>query len=191
LLEGGTERPISLGALIGRVRQGTGSIQGFREDRRNLCKAVYPLYYGAYSSHGPSYDSTFANLVKINYKTFFANKQSIVQIVPTLKPFCRIVVFLPYGNSCNMLWIARRDSYQEKNIIMSTFLLCGPLKCSCCSSYNIFLVDLSILAKLSERFLSFINVFSIQNYFNFFRPRKKRTSCATPPTRILSVIKAY
>ena len=42
------ERPVSLGALIGRVKQGTGSIQGHREDRRNLCKAVYPLYYGAY-----------------------------------------------------------------------------------------------------------------------------------------------
>lgn len=44
----GGERPISLGALIGRVKQGTGSLQGYREDRRNLCKAVYPLYYGAY-----------------------------------------------------------------------------------------------------------------------------------------------
>ena len=44
----GGDRPISLGALIGRVKQGTGSLQGYREDRRNLCKAVYPLYYGAY-----------------------------------------------------------------------------------------------------------------------------------------------
>ena len=39
-------------------------LQGFREDRRNVSKAVYPLYYGAYSSHGPTYDSTFANLTK-------------------------------------------------------------------------------------------------------------------------------
>ena len=47
-----------------QVRQGTSSISGFREDRRNTCKGVYPLNYGAYSSHGPTYDSTFANLTK-------------------------------------------------------------------------------------------------------------------------------
>lgn len=66
------ERPVSLGALIGRVKLGTGSIQGFREDRRNLCKAVYPLYYGAYSSHGPCYDSTFANLTKEETELIFS-----------------------------------------------------------------------------------------------------------------------
>merc|ERR1711936_1253311 len=54
----------TLGTLIGKVKQGSGSIQGFREDRRNLTKAIHPLYYGAYSTHGPSYDSTFANLTK-------------------------------------------------------------------------------------------------------------------------------
>ena len=58
------DRPVSLGTLIGKVKQGSGTIQGFREDRRNLAKAIHPLYYGAYSSHGPSYDSTFANLTK-------------------------------------------------------------------------------------------------------------------------------
>merc|ERR1719397_1879512 len=30
----------------------------------NTAKAVHPLYYGAYSSHGPTHDSTFANLTK-------------------------------------------------------------------------------------------------------------------------------
>jgi len=62
----GTEkdRPVLLGSLLGKVKQGTGSIQGFREDRRNVSKPVYPLYYGAYSSHGPTYDSTFSNLTK-------------------------------------------------------------------------------------------------------------------------------
>ncbi|CAB4054918.1 BRD7 [Lepeophtheirus salmonis] len=58
------ERPVLLGSLIGKVKQGTGSIQGFKEDRNNAAKAVYPLYYGAFSSHGPSYDSTFANLTQ-------------------------------------------------------------------------------------------------------------------------------
>merc|ERR1712141_401343 len=62
----GTEndRPVMLGQLIGKVKQGTGTMQGFREDRRNISKNIHPLYYGAFSSHGPSYDSTFANLTK-------------------------------------------------------------------------------------------------------------------------------
>eukprot|EP00095_Tigriopus_kingsejongensis_P007659 snap_masked-scaffold116_size340332-processed-gene-2.16 protein:Tk07659 transcript:snap_masked-scaffold116_size340332-processed-gene-2.16-mRNA-1 annotation:"bromodomain-containing protein 7 isoform x3" len=58
------DRPVSLGSLIGKVKQGSGAIQGFREDRRNMAKAIHPLYYGSFSSHGPSYDSTFANLTK-------------------------------------------------------------------------------------------------------------------------------
>jgi len=62
----GTEkdRPVSLGNLIGKVKNGTGTLQGFREDRRNVAKTIHPLYYGAFSSHGPTYDSTFANLTK-------------------------------------------------------------------------------------------------------------------------------
>ena len=58
------ERPVNLGLLIGKVKQGLGTIQGFTEDRRNKSKSIHPLYYGAYSTHGPSYDSTFANLTK-------------------------------------------------------------------------------------------------------------------------------
>ena len=29
-----------------------------------MAKAIHPLYYGAFSSHGPTHDSTFANLTK-------------------------------------------------------------------------------------------------------------------------------
>lgn len=58
------ERPISLGNLVGKLNHGSGSLQGFREDRRNLAKSVKPLYYGAFGSYAPSYDSTFANLTK-------------------------------------------------------------------------------------------------------------------------------
>ena len=62
----GTERdrPVSLEALIGKVKDGTPLLEGAKEDRRDLAKLVHPLYYGAYSSHGPTYDSTFANLTK-------------------------------------------------------------------------------------------------------------------------------
>ena len=61
----GTERdrPVSLGNYLGRVRYGAASIQGFKEDRRNQAKPMYPIFYpGGYSSHGPTYDSTFSNL---------------------------------------------------------------------------------------------------------------------------------
>ncbi|XP_063225828.1 bromodomain-containing protein 7 isoform X2 [Bacillus rossius redtenbacheri] len=61
---GTNERPISLGMLCGKLTHGTGQLQGFREDRRNLAKTVKPLYYGAFGSYAPSYDSTFANLTK-------------------------------------------------------------------------------------------------------------------------------
>jgi len=56
------EKPVSLGSLVGRVRYGTASLAGFREDRRNIAKPMYPIYYGGYSSHGPTYDSTFSNM---------------------------------------------------------------------------------------------------------------------------------
>lgn len=58
------ERPVLLGSLIGKLSHGVGSIPGFREDRRNMVKTVKPLYYGAFGSYAPTYDSTFANLTK-------------------------------------------------------------------------------------------------------------------------------
>ncbi|XP_055680365.1 bromodomain-containing protein 7 [Lutzomyia longipalpis] len=60
----GQERLISLGAFTGRLKQGTGQLQGMREDRRNLAKTVKPLNYGAFSSFAPIFDSRFANLSK-------------------------------------------------------------------------------------------------------------------------------
>ncbi|KAK6624509.1 hypothetical protein RUM44_011368 [Polyplax serrata] len=64
VIPGTNERPVLLGSLIGKLQHGTGQIQGFKEDRRNYVKAVKPLYYGAFGSYAPSYDSTFANLTK-------------------------------------------------------------------------------------------------------------------------------
>jgi len=58
------ERAVTLGQLIGRVKNGASALQGFKEDRRNGAKAFNPIYYGAFSSYGPAYDSTFANLTK-------------------------------------------------------------------------------------------------------------------------------
>merc|ERR1719384_819005 len=58
------EKAVNLAQLVGKVKNGTSALTGFKEDRRNTAKAIYPLYYGAYSSHGPTHDSTFANLTK-------------------------------------------------------------------------------------------------------------------------------
>jgi len=58
------EKPVILDQLVGKVKNGTSCLVGFKEDRRNAAKAVHPLYYGAFSSHGPTHDSTFANLTK-------------------------------------------------------------------------------------------------------------------------------
>ncbi|KAF4520325.1 hypothetical protein B566_EDAN004385 [Ephemera danica] len=61
---GTNEQAISLGSLAGKLPHGTGQLAGFREDKRNMAKTVKPLYYGAFGSYAPSYDSTFANLTK-------------------------------------------------------------------------------------------------------------------------------
>eukprot|EP00092_Neocalanus_flemingeri_P032835 GFUD01035711.1.p1 GENE.GFUD01035711.1~~GFUD01035711.1.p1 ORF type:complete len:645 (+),score=163.96 GFUD01035711.1:36-1970(+) len=62
--EGPREKVVNLAQLVGKVKNGTSCLVGFKEDRRNSAKAVHPLYYGAFSSHGPTHDSTFANLTK-------------------------------------------------------------------------------------------------------------------------------
>lgn len=58
------ERIVSIGAFTGKLQQGTGQLQGFREDRRNAAKVVKPLNYGTFCSFAPMYDSRFANLSK-------------------------------------------------------------------------------------------------------------------------------
>ncbi|KAF6210697.1 hypothetical protein GE061_013804 [Apolygus lucorum] len=57
-------KPTNLGELIGKLSQGSRHVKRFKEDRRNIAKAVKPLSYGAFGSYAPSYDSSFANLSK-------------------------------------------------------------------------------------------------------------------------------
>ena len=66
------EKAVNLSQLIGKVKNGTSGLIGYKEDRRNAAKAVHPLYYGAYSSHGPTHDSTFANLTKSETELVFS-----------------------------------------------------------------------------------------------------------------------
>nr|CAD7458806.1 unnamed protein product [Timema tahoe] len=88
---GTNERPISLGVLCGKLTHGTGQLQGFREDRRNLTKTVKPLYYGAFGSYAPSYDSTFANLTKeesdLVYQTY--GDETAVQYAESILDFSK------------------------------------------------------------------------------------------------------
>lgn len=64
VIPGTKKRPVLLGQLTGKLSEGTGQLAGFREDRRNFVKTVKPLYYGAFGSYAPSYDSAFSNLTK-------------------------------------------------------------------------------------------------------------------------------
>ena len=88
--------PVFDSSLTFQVKQGTSSIAGFREDRRNTCKGVYPLYYGAYSSHGPAYDSTFANLTKEETELVYNTYSDTVgvQYAESILNFSRQVLFL-------------------------------------------------------------------------------------------------
>nr|XP_022904863.1 bromodomain-containing protein 7-like [Onthophagus taurus]XP_022907565.1 bromodomain-containing protein 7-like [Onthophagus taurus] len=91
VIPGTKKRPVLLGALTGKLTEGTGQIQGFREDRRNVAKPVKPLYYGAFGSYAPSYDSAFANLTKdesdLIYQTY--GSDTAVQYAESLVDFTK------------------------------------------------------------------------------------------------------
>ncbi|XP_058799673.1 bromodomain-containing protein 7 isoform X2 [Phymastichus coffea] len=91
VIPGTNQRPVSLGQLIGKLSHGTGALAGFREDRRNLSKPVKPLYYGAFGSYAPSYDSTFSNLTKeesdIVYQTY--GDETAVQYAESILDFAK------------------------------------------------------------------------------------------------------
>jgi bromodomain-containing protein 7/9 len=91
VIPGTNQRPVSLGQLIGKLSHGTGALAGFREDRRNMSKPVKPLYYGAFGSYAPSYDSTFANLTKeesdLVYQTY--GDETAVQYAESILDFAK------------------------------------------------------------------------------------------------------
>lgn len=91
VIPGTKKRPVLLGQLTGKLTEGTGAIQGFREDRRNIAKPVKPLYYGAFGSYAPSYDSAFANLSKeeseLVYQTY--GSDAAVQYAESILDFAR------------------------------------------------------------------------------------------------------
>lgn len=62
--DGIPEKTKRLGEFTGKLQKGTGLLQSFREDRRNVAKLPKPLDYGAFSSFAPTFDTRFTNLTK-------------------------------------------------------------------------------------------------------------------------------
>lgn len=59
-----TQKVISLGDYMGKLKSGSGSLFKFKEDKRNkVCPETY-LCYGPFNSHAPAYDSSFASCTK-------------------------------------------------------------------------------------------------------------------------------
>lgn len=58
------EKTKKLGEFTGKLQKGTGLLQSFREDRRNIVKLPKTLDYGAFSSFAPTFDTRFTNLSK-------------------------------------------------------------------------------------------------------------------------------
>ncbi|XP_056645348.1 bromodomain-containing protein 7 [Diorhabda sublineata] len=91
VIPGTKKRPILLGQLCGKLSEGTSQLQGFREDRRNIAKPIKPLYYGAFGSYAPSYDSAFANLSKeesdLVYHTY--GSDTAVQYAESVQDFVK------------------------------------------------------------------------------------------------------
>ncbi|XP_014271236.1 bromodomain-containing protein 7 [Halyomorpha halys] len=112
------ERVVTLGQLIGKLHHGTGQLQGFREHRRNIAKAVKPLNYGAFSSYAPSYDSTFANLSKeesdLVYETYGEETSGYVDNVLNLAKVCDYTLVMVD----NLLDLMTGGEYRKsKNVI--------------------------------------------------------------------------
>lgn len=59
-----SERVVNLAEMCGRLKEGTGYLSTFREDKRNKVIPVHYLSYGPFSSFAPQYDSSFANVSK-------------------------------------------------------------------------------------------------------------------------------
>lgn len=60
--DGVPEKVKKLGEFTGKLEKGTGLLQNFREDRRNIVKLPKALNYGGFSSFAPTFDTRFTNV---------------------------------------------------------------------------------------------------------------------------------
>ncbi|KAL1007465.1 hypothetical protein UPYG_G00087180 [Umbra pygmaea] len=56
--------PVKLGMMSNRLQSGINTLQGFKEDKRNMVTPVTYMNYGPYTTYAPTYDSSFANMGK-------------------------------------------------------------------------------------------------------------------------------
>uniref|UniRef100_A0A3P8XLJ3 Bromo domain-containing protein n=1 Tax=Esox lucius TaxID=8010 RepID=A0A3P8XLJ3_ESOLU len=56
--------PVKLGMMSNRLQSGINTLQGFKEDKRNMVTPVSYMNYGPYTTYAPTYDSSFANIGK-------------------------------------------------------------------------------------------------------------------------------
>uniref|UniRef100_A0A672QSS2 Bromodomain-containing protein 7-like n=1 Tax=Sinocyclocheilus grahami TaxID=75366 RepID=A0A672QSS2_SINGR len=56
--------PVKLGMMGGRLQTGINTLQGFKEDKRNMVVPVAYMNYGPFSSYAPTYDSSFSHISK-------------------------------------------------------------------------------------------------------------------------------
>uniref|UniRef100_A0A4W5RNQ0 Bromodomain containing 7 n=1 Tax=Hucho hucho TaxID=62062 RepID=A0A4W5RNQ0_9TELE len=56
--------PVKLGMMSNRLQSGINTLQGFKEDKRNMVTPVSYMNYGPYTSYAPAYDSSLANIGK-------------------------------------------------------------------------------------------------------------------------------
>jgi bromodomain-containing protein 7/9 len=84
------EKIVPLGVTVGKLAQGTGSIQGFKEERKNQTKIGKSLYYGPFTSHAPAYDSYFAtlNAEEANLMLSAYGSETGITYADSLKQFC-------------------------------------------------------------------------------------------------------
>ncbi|CAG0913547.1 unnamed protein product [Notodromas monacha] len=84
------EKIVTLGTSVGKLTHGTGSIQGFKEDRRNVAKIGKPMSYGPYNTHAPLYDTTFAsvNAEEANLLLSACGSELGVSYAESLRRFC-------------------------------------------------------------------------------------------------------
>ncbi|XP_073693134.1 bromodomain-containing protein 7 [Garra rufa] len=56
--------PVKLGMMGGRLQTGINTLQGFKEDKRNMVTPVAYMNFGPFTAYAPTYDSSFSNISK-------------------------------------------------------------------------------------------------------------------------------
>ena len=171
--EGSREKAVNLGQLVGKAKNGTSCLVGFKEDRRNSAKAVHPLYYGAFSSHGPTHDSTFANLTKAETELVYSTYGDDVGVsyAESIKNFSRNCEYATFIVD-HLLDILTGDQHrktskyieeqkslrEEENEVNDAFQEKGEVDFESLKSLENDGIDMSFLADLEKKYNESLDV---------------------------------